>query len=161
MSSSTSVTAEPRVTNAQRTLEQRFANPFLRWLLTSPFHRLASRWFVLVSYVGPKSGRRYTFPVAYARDGMDLVVVTPKADSNWWKNFRSPTTCRLWYRGARRAAVGDVAEDESARQLLSTYTSTLPFAARSLGISADSANDGATPEDAAHETLAVVRFSLG
>ncbi|KAB1196649.1 MULTISPECIES: nitroreductase/quinone reductase family protein [Haloferax] len=160
MSSASSKPPQHRVGDAQRTLEQRFANPFLRWLLRSPFHPLASRWFVLLSYVGPKSGRRYTFPVAYARDGDGVVVVTPKADSNWWKNFRTPTTCRLWYRGARRAAVGAVVTGEGAIELLDTYASTHGYVARSLGVS-DEPEEYRTSLEETAKTLAVVRFSFG
>ncbi|WP_416839315.1 hypothetical protein [Haloferax sp. DFSO52] len=160
MSSSPSSEYETRVSDAQRTLEQRFANPFLGWVLRSPFHALASRWFVLVSYVGPKSGRRYTFPVTYASAGDELVVVTPKADSNWWKNFHSRTTCRLWYRGARRAALGEVVTGETAIELLDTYASTYGYMARSLGVSGDSGDYRTSLKDAA-QTLAIVRFTFG
>ncbi|KTG13539.1 hypothetical protein [Haloferax profundi] len=87
MSSASPSSASPRISDAQRTLERRFSNPFLLRLLRSPAHFLASRWVLLVSYVGRKSGIRYTFPAVYAAAGTDLVVVvTPKADSNWWKN---------------------------------------------------------------------------
>ncbi|KAB1194879.1 hypothetical protein GJR96_14875 [Haloferax sp. MBLA0076] len=146
------------MSDAQRTLEQRFANPFLRRLLKSPLHRLASRWFVLVSYVGRQSGRRYTFPVVYATAQNDLVVVTPKADSNWWKKFRDPTACHVWYRGGRYTAMSEVTTGETAVRLLDIYTSSHPFMARGLGLSNDSPEPTVQLSEATEE-LAVVRFS--
>ncbi|WP_424008537.1 hypothetical protein [Haloferax denitrificans] len=145
------------VSDAQRTLEQRFANPFLRRVLRSPLHRLASRWFALVSYVGPKSGRRYTFPVAYAVAGGGIVAVTPKAESNWWKNFRRPMACRLWYRGQRREATGEVVTGESAADLLDRYAAAHGLLARELGIPEQGAGRVAGGE-AARDDFAVVLF---
>ncbi|POG54571.1 hypothetical protein [Haloferax marisrubri] len=157
-----SPTAAPhRVSDAQRTLEQRFANPFLRRVLRSPLHRLASRWFVLVSYVGPKSGRRYWFPVAYAVAGGGIVAVTPKAESNWWKNFRRPMACRLWYRGQRREATGEVVTGEFAADLLDRYAAAHGLLAGELGISETVGGRTATDDgarDAARDDVAVVLF---
>ncbi|WP_225316400.1 MULTISPECIES: hypothetical protein [Haloferax] len=160
MNSSVLSATEPRVTEFQRTLEQRFANPALRRLLQSPLHPLVSRWFLLVSYVGKRSGRRYTFPVAYATAGEDLVVVTPKADSNWWKNFRTPMMCYVWYRGDRRTVIGEVVTGETATRLLDNYVSAHRLMARGLGFSGDQSNRAAELDDA-RKALAVVRFSLG
>ncbi|WP_410765075.1 hypothetical protein [Haloferax sp. DFSO60] len=145
-------TSTPRVSETQRTLEQRVMNPFLRRVLQSPLHGLASRWVVLVSYVGPKSGTRYTFPVAYERVGSALVVVTPKAESNWWKNFRRPMECFVWFHGKRRNVTGEVVEDERKLSLLRRYAEGHRLAARELGLSGDSSEE--------HPEIAVVQFAF-
>ncbi|MFC7203876.1 hypothetical protein ACFQJC_10135 [Haloferax namakaokahaiae] len=144
--------SKSRVSETQRTLEQRVMNPFLRRVLQSPLHHVASRWTILVTYLGPKSGRRYTFPVAYERVGPSLVVVTPKAESNWWKNFRRPMNCFVWYRGHRRSVTGEVVEDERKRSLLRRYADGHRLAARELGIA-----DGPVED---HPEIAVVQFSF-
>jgi hypothetical protein len=118
-----------------------------------------SGWLLLVSYVGKTSGRRYTFPVAYARAGDDIVVVTPRADTNWWKNFRDPLQCYVWFRGDRYTAIGGVVTGETATQLLSVYASTRRLIARELGLSGDSSRRAADL-DARQNGIAVIRFTF-
>ena len=54
-------------------------------LLRSPLHGLMSKKFLLLTFNGRKSGKRYDIPVAYARDGDAFSMTT---DSPWWKNLR-------------------------------------------------------------------------
>ena len=117
-----------------RTLETRVANPIVQWLLRSPVHWLASFAVVLVTYRGRRSGRKYTIPVAYARTGGTLVVVTPKAETVWWTNFRESAACTLWLHGERRSAEGVVVTDAAIRtDLLETYAAQRRVLARVLG----------------------------
>jgi hypothetical protein len=67
-------------------------------ILRSPLHRLLDRRLIVLSYTGPRSGRRISLPVAYARDFDDLVVfVARHDDKRWWRSFRDgwPVTVRL------------------------------------------------------------------
>jgi F420H(2)-dependent quinone reductase len=47
---------------------------------------------LLVDHVGRKSGKRYTSPLIYARDGDDLVIVASnggaRKDPRWWPNLK-------------------------------------------------------------------------
>ena len=52
----------------------RFLNPLMRLLLRSPFHRLLSKQFMLLSVTGRKSGRTYTVPVVRHQSGGTIVV---------------------------------------------------------------------------------------
>ena len=54
-------------------------------ILRSPLHPLVSGKYLLLSFTGRKSGRRYTTPVAYLREGDAFLMTT---DSPWWKNLR-------------------------------------------------------------------------
>ena len=54
-------------------------NPVIAALLRSPLHPLLSPGLVLVTVTGRHSGRRYTIPVGYQRDGDDLVVMVSEA----------------------------------------------------------------------------------
>ncbi|MFB6166545.1 MAG: hypothetical protein ABEJ31_15405 [Haloarculaceae archaeon] len=143
----------------QRALEQRVTNPLLRRLLHSPLHWLASRWLVLVSYEGPRSGRRYTFPVAYHRRDGAVVAVTPATESNWWRTFRQPYPARVWLRGRRYETTGERVTGEAAERLLSEYFGTHSLLARLLGFPRDLAAAPAERDRAMRE-LAVVRFEL-
>ena len=44
-------------------------NVILPLILRSPFHGILSKNMMLLSFKGRKSGKVYTFPVGYARDG--------------------------------------------------------------------------------------------
>jgi deazaflavin-dependent oxidoreductase (nitroreductase family) len=155
--SATSSSPSNRISPLQRGIEERVANPLFRWLLRTRLHWLASRWLVLLSYVGPRTGRRYTTPVAYARSEGNVVVVTPNRESNWWRNFTEPRACRLWLRGTARTATGVVVTGTERERLLAAYVDSHGLLGRSLG-----ADGRATPEELArtNRTLTVVRFTL-
>jgi len=89
-------------------------NPLIRALLRSPFHSLASGALLVLSWSGRTSGRRYSIPVGYQRDGDDIVVMLTKpAEKSWWKNFRMPWPAELWLQGRERTAMGEWIEPGS------------------------------------------------
>jgi hypothetical protein len=77
----------------------RAGNPFVRLVLRSPLHPLLSGRLTVITVTGRRSGRRYTFPVGYERDG-DAVTITvgwPQR-KRWWRNLRgggAPVRLRL------------------------------------------------------------------
>jgi len=50
-------------------------NPIMKWILGSPLHRVVSKSTMLVTFTGRKSGKQYTIPVNYVREG-DVFYVT-------------------------------------------------------------------------------------
>lgn len=52
-----------------------------------------------VSYAGRRSGRTFSTPVAYRRDGDQVTILVDLPDAkNWWRNFTGnggPVTLRL------------------------------------------------------------------
>ena len=81
---------------------QRLANYVVRGLLRTPLlcRAIGSR-LVTLYIVGRKSGRRYTIPVAYTRQGGDLLVGTP---FGWGRNLRSGEPVEIRLKGRRRQA---------------------------------------------------------
>lgn len=68
----------------------RTANPAVRAVLSSPLHPLLSRRLALITVIGRRSGRRYTFPVGYRQDGDRVIVnVGWPERKQWWRNLRS------------------------------------------------------------------------
>src|SRR5262249_11219572 len=64
-------------------------NPVVAWLLRSPLHPLLDWGLMLVTVTGRRSGRVYTIPVGYQRDGDGLVVLVSKPSrKQWWRNYR-------------------------------------------------------------------------
>lgn len=79
-------------------------------ILRSPFHGMLSRKFMLLSFKGHKSGKRYTIVVGYLREDKMLEVISP---ARWWKNLRGENTQvsvllqGRWYKGEAEAFHGD------------------------------------------------------
>jgi hypothetical protein len=64
---------------------------------------------VTLYVVGRKSGRRYTVPVAYTRQGGDLLIGTP---FGWGRNLRSGEPVEILLKGKRRLADVEAFTDE-------------------------------------------------
>lgn len=85
------------------------ANPVLRWLLRSPFHRLVSKGLALLTFTGRKSGRQISTPVAYHRLDGQIVVFS---DSGWWRNLAKGEPATLRLAGRDVAARAEVVRDK-------------------------------------------------
>lgn len=81
---------------------QRVVNRVMRGLLRTPLLcRAVGRRLVTVYVVGRKTGRRYSVPVAYTRDGDGLLIGTP---FGWGRNLRDGEPVEVRYLGRRRVA---------------------------------------------------------
>ena len=109
------------ISRVQRYVERYLTNPFLRWILRSSFHWLLSRWFLLVSYEGRSSGQRYEFPVVFHREAERFVVITPRGESVWWKNFQTEFRCTLWVAGTAVPAMGSCVSGDERDEWLGPY----------------------------------------
>lgn len=79
----------------------RVGNPAIRALLRSPLHGLASRQLVLLTVTGRRTGRTYTIPTEYRRDGEGVVIPVGWPErKRWWRNLRGSG------RDRRRSAYG-------------------------------------------------------
>jgi len=143
---------------AFRWAESRIANPVLRRVLRSPLHWLVSRWLLLLSYEGRRSGRRFTTPVLYVRDGDAYVVTTVRDSAVWWRNFTNGHPATLWVGGEPVPVEGRAETDPSAvadwiASLRDRGHERLPAM---LGAPADAASESL---ESAARTLVYVRFS--
>jgi deazaflavin-dependent oxidoreductase (nitroreductase family) len=87
---------------AQTLAMQGVANRVVRGLLRTPLLSLAVGSRLVTLYiVGRKSGRRYTIPVAYTRQGDDLLIGTP---FGWGRNLRTGEPVEILLKGRRRQA---------------------------------------------------------
>ena len=91
--------AEPRA-NPGRSAAFRwhrlFANPLTRLGFRIPIvRRLLGRSLVLLTVRSRRTGNDFTFPVMYALDGDDIVVVPGRPETKtWWRNLRDPAEAR-------------------------------------------------------------------
>jgi len=102
-------------------------NPVMRFLLRSPLHPILSNSIMVVTFWGRKSGRQFSTPVRYLRDG-DIVRCYSSADTQWWRNLRNGARARLLCAGEERDYITQVIEDdpERIRAALLHYFSYFP-----------------------------------
>ncbi len=112
-------------------------NPLVALVLRSPLHGLASGGLMLLTFTGRHSGRRFTIPVGYQRDGDVLtVMVSYAARKQWWKNYREPGPVELRLRGCTRSATAQVIPTHTPefRQKAERTLRRLPWMAGQFGI---------------------------
>jgi deazaflavin-dependent oxidoreductase (nitroreductase family) len=102
---------------AQTLAFQNLANRVVRGMLRTPLLSRAIGSKLLTIYVvGRKSGRRYTIPVAYARQEGDLLIGTP---FGWSRNLRTGEPVSIRLKGRRREA--DVRVYSSEPEVTAAY----------------------------------------
>ena len=72
------------------------ANPLMKLILNSPLHGLMSKRLMVLSFTGRKSGRRFSTPVGYVREGDKVFVFTHSA---WRHNFLNPAQVSMRIQG--------------------------------------------------------------
>ena len=88
-------------------------NPIVRTLLRSPAHGLVSGHLALITVTGRRSGRRYTFPVGYHRDGDHVTVgIDWPERKRWWRNLLDEAPVELRLAGERRTGTAVARGDE-------------------------------------------------
>ena len=103
----------------------RLGNPILTALLRSPLHALLGSGTMLVSVTGRRSGRVYSTPVNFLRDGDTLTIISLR-ERTWWRNLRGQAR-----RG--RATMSEV--DADVARALGEILAVRPAHARYLGVS--------------------------
>ena len=123
-------------------------NPIITGLLRSPFHAFISKNMILITFTGRKSGKSFTIPTNYVREGDDLFVISYRART-WWKNLRdgAPVTMRI--AGQDCQGVSQVFEDDrSVTENLLAYLEKVPNVAKYMQVRLD-AGGLPEPEDVA------------
>ena len=105
----------------------RLLNPLVAMLLRSPLHGLMSGDIMLITVTGRRSGRRYTMPVSYLRDGERVRCFTAR-ETAWWRNLRGGAEVTLHVAGKERLGRAEAITDDSERieQALREFLHRLP-----------------------------------
>jgi F420H(2)-dependent quinone reductase len=94
-----------------------FNAPVAAMARSTRFGGLLNRNIVMLSYVGRRSGRSISIPVAYRRAGEEFIISANMPETKtWWRNFLGdggPLTLRL--NGTERAGHGVAHRDEKGR----------------------------------------------
>ncbi|HZU02613.1 MAG TPA: nitroreductase/quinone reductase family protein [Ktedonobacteraceae bacterium] len=135
-------------------------NVIVRFLLRSPLHFLLSNTMMLLTYTGRKSGKRYTNPLPYMREGD---VVTVFTSGSWWKNTRGGAPVLVEIKRHRIDGIAEAISDDRAAIATSllTFLRKYPDQARwyHVPLDADRQPDPAAVQQAAH-FLVMVRIHL-
>ena len=87
----------------------RVLNPTLKFALKTPLGGLIGD-FMLLSFTGRKSGKRYTTPVsAHELDGALYAMM----EAQWKHNFRGGADAQVSYRGKTRTMRGELITDKA------------------------------------------------
>lgn len=136
-----------------------WANAWMRWALTTPvLQSMVGRGVALLSFTGRRTGRPYTVPVSYHRQGETVTVIT-KRPRVWWRNFESPTAVRVRLAGRDYAGTARLDSDDAANLTFMTeYLRTRPMDAKAYGL----AQEGITEEAVAAllPYLVIIRIDL-
>jgi deazaflavin-dependent oxidoreductase (nitroreductase family) len=123
-------------------------NPFMKAILRSPVHPLLSKSTAVVSVTGRKSGKVFSFPVNYQREG-EIVWIVSMRDRSWWKNLRGGAKVTVRLAGEEYEGRGEVFETKSeVEDNLREYLRVEPDFAKYFNVGVDS-EGRLVPEDIA------------
>jgi deazaflavin-dependent oxidoreductase (nitroreductase family) len=125
---------------------QKLYNPFVIWLLRSPLHNLMDKSTILITITGRKSGKNYTIPVSFIRDGDTLLVISQK-EHTWWKNLRGGTQVTLLMQGHTLKARGETFTDtETVANKLLKFLQQFPRYQKLIHVKLDANGQPENPE---------------
>jgi deazaflavin-dependent oxidoreductase (nitroreductase family) len=82
-------------------------NPMVKFVLRSPLHPLMSGSTMLLTFAGRKSGKQYTTPISYAREGNVITLITNRKHG-WWKNLEAAAPVKVRVRGRELCGAAQV-----------------------------------------------------
>jgi len=138
----------------------RLLNPLVRWLLRSPLHGLMSKETLLITFTGRKSGRSYTTPVSYVRDGDLVRLFTPFP---WWRNLVTHPDVTVVLDGAERRGTAQIERDDRPRVLaaIGAFLERVPRDEVYFERDADGRLTGTATIDGKVEPTVMVEIRLG
>ena len=115
-------------------------NGFMSAILKSPFHEILSKNTLLITWTGSKSGKKYSTPVNFQRQG-DKLVTTSLRRRTWWRSMRHGERVDLLLAGSHVKATAQVMEtDETVKPALRAFLEASPAMSRYFNIRSDENN---------------------
>jgi hypothetical protein len=111
-------------------------NRVMSGLLRSPLHGLVSRTIMLITFTGRKSGKVYTTPISYTRQG-DLVTAFTR--SGWWRNLDrgAHVTLRIKNKEFQGWATAEAKDRQAIAEGLRDFLRSVRFDARVYQVNFD------------------------
>ena len=121
-------------------------NPYVKWLLRTPLHKLVSGSVLLLEVRGVKSGNVIQVPVNFIRDGDDLLIIS-RRERTWWRNLRQSAPVTLFIERTPKTGQAVATDDPDAvREGFLTMLQSNQTYRNALGITLDASGQ---PTDAA------------
>ena len=121
-------------------------NDFVKFFLRTPLYIFMGDT-MLITVTGRKTGKKYTTPVGFYRDGDSLWVLSSR-DRTWWRNVKDGAHVEMRIRGKDTTGLAEAVLDEaSVTKQVMEYVLHIPMTAKSLGVRVE--NGEPNPEDAA------------
>jgi hypothetical protein len=124
-----------------------WVNTIIKGLLRSPLHGPLSKQMMLVTFTGRKTGKVFTTPVTYMREGEDILFFT---SNPWWKNLEGGAKVTLCVEGREiQGATYPTQDTEQIYQAANTFLKRVGIKnARMIGL-----NDLDTSREPTREEL--------
>jgi deazaflavin-dependent oxidoreductase (nitroreductase family) len=122
----------------------KIANTIAALLLRSPLHGMLSSFLILLTFTGRKSGKQYSIPVGYGRQGNTLALFS---DNKWYKNLQVNPKVKVRLQGKERKGTAEVILDDKERiaREMGAFVSHSKQAARAYGVTFDA--DGSVNQE--------------
>jgi deazaflavin-dependent oxidoreductase (nitroreductase family) len=121
-------------------------DPFMSFILRSPLYPLLGDT-LLITVTGRKTGKKYTTPVGFYREGNFLWILSYR-NRTWWRNVCGGANVEMHIRGKSKKAFAEAVLDEGeVTTRLIEYVRRIPMSAKPLGVRME--NGEPHPEDAA------------
>jgi len=135
-------------------------NKTMKFILRSPLHGIVSKYILLITFTGRKSGKTYTTPVSYSQQDERVTIFT---HASWWKNLYGGAQVSLRIRGREYMGTTElVSEDKDAIiARLTEHLQKSPFDARYYDVGFDDqGNPRAKDIKQAVQTVVMIQIQL-
>jgi deazaflavin-dependent oxidoreductase (nitroreductase family) len=121
-------------------------NDFVKFFLRTPLYIFMGDT-MLITVTGRKTGKKYTTPVGFFRDGDTLWIISSR-DRSWWRNLIDGADVEMRLRGKDVTGFAEAILDEEmvAAQVME-YVRHIPMSAKALGVRVEKGEPH--PEDVA------------
>jgi deazaflavin-dependent oxidoreductase (nitroreductase family) len=121
-------------------------NDFVKFFLCTPLYIFMGDT-MLITVTGCKTGKKYTTPVGFYRDGDTLWIISNR-DRTWWRNVVDGAEVEMRIRGKDFTGFAEaILDEEAVAAQVIEYVRHIPMSARALNIRVE--NGEPHPEDAA------------
>jgi len=132
----------------------------MKFVLRSPAHGMVSKFTLLITFTGCKSGKTYVTPVSYSQFDNQVYIFT---HANWWKNLCGGAPVTLTIRGRELQGWAEtIREDkDTIATWLAAHLRKVPSDARYYDVTFDvHGNPNSEEIEKAVQTVVMIRVRL-
>ena len=136
-----------------------WANSLMRWALNTPgIQAMVGQGVALLIFDGRRTGKPYTIPVSYHREG-DVVTVVTKRRRNWWRNFETPAEVAVRIAGRMYTGKAEAMTDPSGMlDFMTRFLEKRPIDAKAYGLKKDQITSAKIAQILPH--IVVIRIEI-